>query len=189
VNVGGSITSGWGGRDLAVYNNKLYMVGQFEEVGGVSAEDIAYWDGSQWCSFAGDTLWIGQVETYQNELYVTSNYKINLVDTVKYLAQWIGGNYTDSCGVVGVSEIASNHISIAVYPNPFSASTTFEISGNINEPLEFRLYDQLGREVKRLESITSSRFGLQRDDLASGMYYYRIQGEKLRASGKVIIHD
>ncbi len=38
-------------RQMCVHNGKLYCIGSFELVGGVSAKGLASWDGTQWCGY------------------------------------------------------------------------------------------------------------------------------------------
>lgn len=78
-------------------------------------------------------------------------------------------------------------VDVLPYPNPFTSSTTFEISDPNSLPYDLVLYDNFGRKVRRINKITTPRFELHRDDLPAGIYFYRLQSEKEAASGKLII--
>ena len=43
---------------MAVFNNELYVVGYFTEAGGIPADNIAKWDGTEWCGL-GSTFYNG----------------------------------------------------------------------------------------------------------------------------------
>jgi hypothetical protein len=65
------------------------------------------------------------------------------------------------------------------YPNPFNPSTKINFSVPSANYVDLRVYDILGREVKVLASkfVNAGEYEIEFDakDLASGMYYYRLQ--------------
>ncbi len=67
------------------------------------------------------------------------------------------------------------------FPNPFNPVTTIEFALDQSQEIRLSVYDVLGREVKVLEQglkaagVYSVQFDAQ--DLASGMYFYQLQGE------------
>ncbi|MBI3502974.1 MAG: T9SS type A sorting domain-containing protein [Bacteroidetes bacterium] len=81
-------------------------------------------------------------------------------------------------------------ISVAgLYPNPFSQSATFKFAGETIYPnSSLIVYDMFGKEMKRIENINTNEVQINRDEMKSGIYYYRcIQGENVLSSGKFII--
>ena len=85
-----------------------------------------------------------------------------------------------------------NAVSIA--PNPISGSATVKIileqnvSVNAND-LSFLVYDQLGREVMNYSSIPSTTFMIEKGNLASGNYIYKVMNNKDQSTlktGKII---
>lgn len=94
---------------------------------------------------------------------------------------------TSNGGGVGIKVTDNSPFQVLVYPNPFSTSTTFEITG-INEAVTLCIFDQLGREVKRIEGISAGKHELTRDGLSSGFYYYSLHNRAGRiATGKLIV--
>ena len=85
-----------------------------------------------------------------------------------------------------------NGIPIKVYPNPFTETAVFEIGQNegTNHPLStrslFRLYDATGRLI-RTQSFETNEFTFERQGLTAGMYFFTIENEGKRGSGKLII--
>lgn len=85
--------------------------------------------------------------------------------------------------------VLKNEHSFNVYPNPFSFSTTLEVATSSNIKYDFILYDQLGREVKKIVNITEKIIIIEKGDLNSGMYFYTaISEESIIGTGKLIIN-
>ncbi len=92
---------------------------------------------------------------------------------------------------VSISNIESlNEQIVHIYPNPFNNVTTFVISGkNKKEQYNFILYDLIGKEVKEIKNISTNIFHLKRDNLTSGMYFYKLLNKKeIIAVGKIIVN-
>jgi sugar lactone lactonase YvrE len=87
--------------------------------------------------------------------------------------------------ITGVSEINSN-TSIAVFPNPFSTTTSIVFNTEGKHYLEVN--DVTGR---RMENIvcTSMQYELSRNDLATGVYFIRAYDEEMKymATAKVVV--
>ncbi len=88
-----------------------------------------------------------------------------------------------------VPEIYSEGYDIRVYPNPFSSTTTFEISYSKSGPLSFELYNLIGERVKVISEITGDSFIFDRENLSDGIYIYKIRAEnKLIGTGKLVVN-
>ncbi len=104
----------------------------------------------------------------------------------------IGAFYYDQG--VGIPDVQNNnHIGlINIYPNPFIFSTTIEYT--LNSPLMVRItfYNQFGKQVDVIEG--KQQEGLNKviwnpENLACGIYYFRLQAGKKSTSGKLINMD
>ncbi|MEM6262559.1 MAG: T9SS type A sorting domain-containing protein [Bacteroidota bacterium] len=73
---------------------------------------------------------------------------------------------------------------ISLRPNPFSSSAFLEFSNPDNKPYELRILDLSGKEVQHYPTQTGNRFEILRGELASGMYFYQLTGER-QAVGKL----
>ncbi|MBN8596790.1 MAG: hypothetical protein J0L78_03860 [Planctomycetes bacterium] len=87
--VGGQVTA------IGVHNSKLVVAGTFESIGGVSAHNIALFDGNAWTplgsGISGSSIFA--VASYGGNLYVGGNiYDAGGVSTVG-LAYWTGSNW------------------------------------------------------------------------------------------------
>lgn len=77
---------------------------------------------------------------------------------------------------------------INIAPNPFSSSTVVSIDNYDGEtPILFELYNSLGERVTSMQT-NKTQFEIQRNQLSSGIYMYRMTvGNELLGSGKVVI--
>jgi Secretion system C-terminal sorting domain len=96
--------------------------------------------------------------------------------------------------IVSVLQInsASPNVKINVFPNPFSAEATIEITGfekrgplSINS--NFSLFDALGRQLHS-EKFEGNTYLFKRQDLTTGIYFFRIENNgQLIGTGKFLI--
>lgn len=100
---------------------------------------------------------------------------------------------TDS--VVNVEEneilIPSRFYLYQNYPNPFNNSTTINFNLPVNAKVKLIIYDSLGRQVKILadQEFKSGFHSVNfiADDLASGIYLYKIEGGGFSEARKMIL--
>jgi hypothetical protein len=96
---------------------------------------------------------------------------------------------------VGIRQISSNINGFKLnqnYPNPFNPTTRIGFSVDKSNYVDLRLYDILGREVKVLLSQPMNpgeyEIDFKADNLASGMYYYRLQsGENVAVKKMTLV--
>lgn len=90
-------------------------------------------------------------------------------------------SFSDSCGIVDVSEISSSKIK--THPNPFSNQLTFSLAGKV--PTTVFLYDFLGQQV--LQQTFTNSTTLNTEQLADGIYFYELRSNKRTLkTGKVV---
>ena len=99
-----------------------------------------------------------------------------------------GGVETAICTTDGVHE-PENLNSISLSPNPFSTETTISVQNSKFEVQSFILYDVFGRAVKTLNfEHGAHNFKLERGNLGSGIYFYKVSGDgNVLGTGKVIV--
>lgn len=77
------------------------------------------------------------------------------------------------------------------YPNPFNPSTVINFTLPADEFVTMKVYDKLGREVRTLvnENKTAGAHAVNfiGDDLASGIYFYKIQAGNFTQTKKMIL--
>ena len=170
-------------RTMKVYNNELYVGGSFVYIGGVYASHIAKWDGTKWCglgSYINGS--VNDITVYNNELIIAGGF--NSIDGVPFngIAKWVGGNYSDTCQVVGINELISNQ-NILISPTiSNSVISVKDLSGSISE---ISLFDISGRLVKEYFPSTD-QFEINIESLRSGMYFVKILSGESTVLRKVI---
>lgn len=96
----------------------------------------------------------------------------------------IGSNFIQ---MVSVSSLSKPQFGIRIAPNPFFEHTDILVGEQVLEEMQLQLFDNLGRLVQSFEYQNTNFIRLQRNDLETGVYFYRItsKGELLNA-GKLI---
>jgi hypothetical protein len=72
--------------------------------------------------------------------------------------------------------------SIQVYPNPFSTSTTIELS---SEPHMLSIYNMVGKKLREKE--VSGKTNIDRGSLTKGIYIIEVRSENQTYSGKLVL--
>lgn len=76
---------------------------------------------------------------------------------------------------------------IKIYPNPFEESAQIVLDQNIKLPIEFKVYNALGKKLRH-ETYQSNSFTFNRNDLPAGIYFYQLLAQgKMISNGKVIV--
>lgn len=112
------------------------------------------------------------------------------------------GSGFDLDAVVGIHSRSVSHIEMSYvpeqafivnnYPNPFNAATMIHIHSRSDIRADITLYDNLGRRIKTLYENHLFRGGTSRlpvrldSDLAGGIYFLQISGDRLTAVKKII---
>lgn len=83
-------------------------------------------------------------------------------------------------------------LTLNIFPNPFKTTTTIfiDIDDNVllTSPLEIRMYDIFGREIKRIKKIRNKEIQITRDNLSGGLYFIKlIKDDKIIDNRKIII--
>ncbi len=138
----------------------------------------------------GSHNWTTPAETQNDE-----NTLIIYNDTIANIFyQSFHQNFTDLSGTLTpciVTNINENteQLSISIYPNPFSTSTTLQTNYNL-KGATLTIYNTLGQTVKQIENVSEQTILLNRENLISGIYFIRLtQGNKVIVSDKLIIRD
>ncbi|MBL7932942.1 MAG: hypothetical protein JNL60_13625, partial [Bacteroidia bacterium] len=84
---------------MAVYNGKLYAGGTFTSIGGVTARNIAVWDGTIWSQVGGglqSSLYNGarKLFVYNGELYASGSFTQAGSVQVSGIAKWDESNWS-----------------------------------------------------------------------------------------------
>ena len=181
---GGATNNTWwsnGIRDLNVYDNQLIVVGDFDKVGGVEANDVAAWNGSQWTgmSLEHPSSFVNCIEVYNNELYVGTFDFDN-----SYIYKFLGV-------ISSIEEVGLNKMNI--YPNPTSEKAFIDLKGFKETNIEVSVMDIFGKEIYsiKLPSI-EGQVVFDTTELSNGTYFVHLNDPKtqnlLQKSKLVVCH-
>ncbi|MEP7168458.1 MAG: T9SS type A sorting domain-containing protein [Bacteroidota bacterium] len=93
------------------------------------------------------------------------------------------GAFCGDATITSIPALAEHKLTIEIYPNP----TLFElfVSMNINEPLEFKLYDVTSRKLLSKKFIAS--YKINTEQFPNGVYLYEVYSKDgLIKNGKII---
>lgn len=93
-------------------------------------------------------------------------------------------------GIENISMPDKSQLQVNQCPNPFSASINIEYELRNPETVTINFYNQFGKQVGQIEE--NQQKGLNRivwtpENLADGIYYFRIQAGDQMASGKLVL--
>jgi hypothetical protein len=103
-----------------------------------------------------------------------------------------GGTYNigilqNQC-TTGIIENTINGITVNVYPNPFESYTTIQFSNDRNEPYSLTLFNSYGQVLRKIDNITNGSVAIERDQLKSGVYFFKLSSNSdSYKTGKLII--
>jgi len=95
----------------------------------------------------------------------------------------------DGCFVVTVGlEENSAQIKHSVYPNPFSQSTKLKFDYSSSQNYRLQIINSMGQIIQMIKKIDFGEIIIKRNQLNTGIYFYRLINEnKEIASGKFIV--
>jgi hypothetical protein len=78
--------------------------------------------------------------------------------------------------------------SLLLSPNPFTTTTTLTLQGTYHNPSLF-IYNLLGQEVRSIPIGTNTQLTINRERLASGMYFYKLidENKEVIGIGKMVV--
>jgi hypothetical protein len=101
---------------------------------------------------------------------------------------WTSSNGT-GCSVTSISENSVVENKVIITQNPFSTMTTLIFSVNLKNST-LLIYDSSGKLVKQLKNISGNTITLHRDNLSSGIYFFRLnENDTIIAAEKIVITD
>jgi len=179
---------------LAAFEGDLVAGGAFDTAGGVTANNIARWDGQAWHPigegmsggwFDGAVFALTSIDA---DLIAGGDFTAAEGQTVNHVARWPGAivSTDPDRGVPDTFELS------AAYPNPFAAATSIRFT--LSEPGRVRLevHDLLGRSVDLL--IADQAHGAGRHEvtwqpvgLAPGVYVLRLISGEYSQTRRVLL--
>ena len=95
--------------------------------------------------------------------------------------------YNCDGGFVGINELLIDNSRSIIFPNPISSSAILQTNIELNDGT-LKVYDVLGQEVLTNTHLNGQEIKINRENLSSGNYYYKLtQKNVLISTGKLII--
>ncbi len=85
-------------HNMKVFNNKLYVCGNFKTAGGIVVNGVAAWDGINWSAVGtGFNSVVYGLGIYNNQLYAGGDFTADAANTatLNAIARWNGSAWTD----------------------------------------------------------------------------------------------
>ena len=105
----------------------------------------------------------------------------------------VGNDYEDNSEnftittVTGIIVVPENN-GLSIYPNPMTENAIITFANPDSESHDLIFYNSEGRIIKQMGDLTTDRVLFKRNNLVSGLYFYRlISKNEIRATGKIII--
>lgn len=165
--------------DLEWWRGNLLVCGRFIKAGDADCTGIAKWDGQRWCSFAGELLYdsgnaarLTEMAIWRDSLYVCGGFDMIDGDTIRQVAQWIGGDATGACSTVGIDEAAAHSHELEVIPLAEPGRWRVQLPSNAAWTLS--AFDVMGRRVGSWRAIGPIVIDLSGQ--TSGVYLLQASG-------------
>ena len=170
-------------EEMYVADGYLYVVGKFATAGGVPAQNIARWDGYEWCGCGPtlDSYTLTSITKFRDTLYIAGIFNYVDVDKRTHLAKFVGTNFADTCGstAVGIKTIAPQKESITGYPNPTSHTLNFDLPNRNPQKIEIIVLNTLSQVVlKKQVYAINGQVQIDTSTLKNGAYFGEIISEK-----------
>ncbi|MBL7985337.1 MAG: T9SS type A sorting domain-containing protein, partial [Flavobacteriales bacterium] len=170
--------------DMAWKNDTLYVCGDFDRIGDVPSGRLGYWDGHRWCSLLpADPPWYVSGGTlalafYNDTLHMGGYFTLIGTDTVNRVAQWIGGDHVEACGLPVTVEEPGAREPLRFRPYPVPTIGPLFVEPMPSPGSSGVVFDQQGRAVLELPAVHHT---IDVSALAAGAYVLRLR----TASGSV----
>lgn len=91
------------------------------------------------------------------------------------------------CFVPSNTTVLPSNFEVKIMPNPLKETAKFTFNQTSNNSLSLEIIDLSGKTLRSFHEIKGREFEFNRQDLPSGMYFYRISGDMGTLTGKMII--
>ena len=169
------------GYTLAIYNDELYVGGRFTQAGGVSAGNIAKWDGTNWSAVGSiENGSVRELQVYNQKLYVGGFFDaVNGINT-GHIASYDGASWS-ALGTPDALELNGTGVvrHMAVYKDLLYISGDFSINGNdVSELITWNgsQFSDFGRAFSLYQGNTISELTVIEDILYIGGSFRNVVG-------------
>jgi hypothetical protein len=87
-------------------------------------------------------------------------------------------------------QVIAGNSAMQLSPNPFSEYTTLTFDNETHNPYTLVIYDLNGRPVRKMDNITSGEIRIEKGNLESGFYYFKLYGANDKVgTGRFVIKE
>jgi Secretion system C-terminal sorting domain len=185
--------------DLEIIEDKLYLLGN-HNAGTPQNYLMAKYDGQIFCSFGDSQSGPQKIAGLNGRLFMAGGYFYNPTDTVRYLAEWIGGTTTDICITqpIAIEKPILNDPKITLSPNPTNGVFEITLSCQSSTEIKIQITDVTGRIVAQQTAAHAGAEGkvtvpFDLSHCAPGVYFGRVDpiaigcGDGLYKGFKVVV--
>ena len=187
--MGGEIRLDW--QTGVQFNLEKFEIQVHHVNGPVTREAVPADSGGYWVT-------VGEIpaEGYSNRQTIDYGFDVPTQPRGKQILRIRGvtfdGRYVVSPEVTVDIPYQGSHAIISAFPNPFSRQSTFIVTPMEAQHMQVLVTDALGRRVALLydapaQANRSYRFTFDADGLSSGVYYYRVVGERFDETRQFVL--
>lgn len=162
---------------LQWFHDDLFVGGQFTKAGGIPANGLAKWNGTQWCSLPGfdqepgpTTRTISGMAVWRDSLYVNGAFYELEGQAFNTIAKWIGGDAVSGCSSpISVPGISGQQGSMRVWN---SAESRWSVQLPYEERWALDIFNAAGAVIGA-QVLNGSTGNLDITSLAHGLYLIR----------------
>ncbi len=160
--------------DMLWWHDKLYVAGTFNYAGGVPAENIAQWNGHQWCGSGADMQGTDphllSMTTWRDTLYIAGGFDHIDGAPMSRVAKWNGGDFDAVCSPsVGLPEWKPTR---TLTVQLLDAEGVWSVQTTAGQQLQ--VTDALGRAVVAQTQLTNTNAIVDLRGQAAGLYVVRV---------------
>lgn len=135
-----------------------------------------------------NTTYLGQSSSSGNCLQKANDGTFVLLGSIITLDSGYEAYLVKVDGELGINnnQITSNS-SMKFFPNPMTDSGCLQFDCSITGKKCFKLYDQFGNVLRKIEDITECEISIERENLKAGVYYYEVSSSREKSIGKIVI--
>ena len=170
---------------MTVYNNQLWLTGNFKRAGQQLANSLIAWDGSKWLNAEGGVTdntglpgTINFAVEYKGELVVGGSFGVAGTKAVNRIARY-------KAVPNGIEDEASSKSTLLIYPNPAQN----EVSLTSLSPISgiFSLFNLQGQQVLE-QNIAGTQAKISLVNLPQGIYQYELKNTNGKSEkGKLVV--
>jgi len=173
---------------MKYYNGGLYVAGDFTQIGNMSCNGVARYDGENWTCLCNQTMYsysdgscqlcVRDIEIWNDTLYIGGSFERLGNDTLKRIAKL--DMALSEAFPVSVTEQQRQELKLNVYPNPAKHELNITLPIGANAKDFIAIYDMHGRLIQ--EQVAGKYGGSVRVDvsgLSQGMYVLKYSSKNV----------